>query len=479
MFSAVASTFIIAVQTQLQPDYTQLTYDLLAIIADHNGLNVPTKPQSDSPWTGPDPTLTHIQCILFSSLAASLLAALVAMLGKQWLNRYSEADVRGSLIDRSRDRQRKIDGMSSWRFKFIMESLPLMLQAALLLLGYALSNYLLTIDKVVAVVIIGFTAAGLLFYGVIAFAAILSYNCPFQTPLSLIVRFMIRLVKERRKHLKMCRKWFRRVSSQMKKWLRPGHGQGFNTVGGQDHTELVMAGLFDDSPVLLDEGVDWDGYVLDANCIAWMFEVSTDADVTLDIIKFITEVIWHPGIQNTPVERLYDTVVECFDCSSDRPVVIPKLREKAYLSAKALLHVAVQRKCMGNESDEEAFTSISRRHMINGYEGDPDLESTLGMVEGILGVRDPGEIPWKTFSFTDPHRAWIGRILLYRAWESLREGDHLPDDIKEFVLHSLQVTRPPPAPIVTSCLLMVGLVLGIRLQFDDQPMTDKRSVDLA
>ena len=41
---------------------------------------------------------------------------------------------------------------------------PLMLQAALLLLGYALSNYLFFINKVVASVLIGFTSFGLLFY---------------------------------------------------------------------------------------------------------------------------------------------------------------------------------------------------------------------------------------------------------------------------------------------------------------------------
>ena len=469
MFSGVTSTFIGVVRSQLQPNYTQLTYDLLAIIADHKGLEVPTKPKSDSPWTGPNPVLVHIQYILFSSLAASLLAALVAILGKQWLDRYSEVDVRGSLIERSRDRQRKIDGMSSWRFKFIMESLPLMLQAALLLLGYALSNCLYTIDKAVAAAINGFTAAGLLFYG--AF-----YNYPFRTLISLIVRLIIRLVGG---HLEGCVGWFRRVFSQVKKWLRPNHSQNLNTVDGWDHTKLVRAGLFNDSPVLLGGGADWDSYVLDANCIAWMFEVSTDADVTLDIIKFIPEIVWHPGIRTTPLERLYDTVVECFDFSSDRPVVIPKLREKAYLSAKALVHIAVQRKCMDKTSDEEAFMSIPSRPKIIGYEGDPDLESTLEMVEGIFGTRDPGKIPWQSFSFTDPHRAWIGRILLYRAYESLKEDDPLPDDIKEFILHSLQARRPPPASVVTSCLLMVGLLLEVKLKFDKQPVTDKRLVDFA
>ena len=478
LFSAVASAFIIAFQTQIQPDYNQLSYDVLVTIADSKGLKVATKPSSDSPWTGPDSTLIHIQSSLFSSLAASLLAAFIAMLGKQWLNRYSKVDMRGSLIDRSRDRQRKMDGMAAWGFDFVMEGLPLMLQAALLLLGYALGHYLFTINKTVAAVIIGFTGAGLLFYAIIALAAILSYNCPYQTPLSLIIRFIIRLVKEREKHLEKSEKWFRRMFSRMKKVLRSDHSQGPGAIDTQNRVELATTGPSNHPPALFHQDADWDGYVLDSNCIAWMFTMSMDPDVILDIIKFIPEIIWHTGIQTAPLEHLYDTVVECFD-PSDRSVMIPKFKYKAYHRAKALLHVAVQRKCMGNELDEEAFESISRQHIPIDYEGDPDLESTLGMIDRIFGPGNLEPIRWQKYSFTDSHRAWMGQILLYCAWDSLRKGDALPDDVRVFVRHSLQVKRPPPAPILMNSILMIGLVLGIELPSDDQEATDERSIDFA
>ena len=133
--------------------------------------------------------MVHVQSILFSSLAASLLAAFVAMLGKQWFNRYSQVEIRGSFIDRSCHRQRKMNGMITWHFDRVMECLPLMLRAALLPLGYALSNHLFFVKKVVASVLIGFTSFGLLFYPPTISAATLSHNCPFQTPPSLIFRF--------------------------------------------------------------------------------------------------------------------------------------------------------------------------------------------------------------------------------------------------------------------------------------------------
>ena len=242
-----------------------------------------------------------------------------------------------------------------------------------------------------------------------------------------------------------------------------------------DHIELPMANAEQPLP-LFNKETDWNGYVLDSNCIAWMFEISMDADVMMAIMRFIPEVVWHAEIRTTPLEKLYDTVLECFDCSSGgHPVVIPKLKNKAYLSAKALLHLAFQRKCIGDESDKAVFRSISNQHPIMGskhYEGESDLESTLGIVDRVFGNFEP--MHWQNFVFAIPHHAWMGHILLYRAWDVLKKGEPLPDDIKEFVLYSLRLEPPPPTPIVADCLLIIGLVLGIEVHIDNLLVVDKR-----
>ena len=406
------------------------------------------------------------------------------MLGKQWLNRYAQMEMRGSVIDRSRHRQRKMNGMVTWHFDLVMECLPLMLQAALLLLGYALSNYLFFINKTIASVVIGFTTFGVLFYLLVNSAATLSYNCPFQTPLSLVLRFLVRFDDEHKKYLQRTRKWFGNTFSQKKKRLRSksGHGLGrFGTFDGasfNEHIEVPMANITEQPVPLFNKETDWSGHVLDSNCIAWMFEMSMDADVIMAIMRFIPEVVWHAGIRTTPLEKLYDTVLECFDRSTGHPAVIPKLRNKAYLSAKALLHLAIQRKCIGDDSDKAMFKLISSRHPVMGskrYEDDSDLESTLGIIDRVFGDWEP--MHWQNFTFTIPHHAWMGHILLYRAWDVIRKGDPLPDDIKEFILHSLRLEPPPPAPIVADCLLIIGLVLGIKLHIDDLLVVDKRLAD--
>ena len=185
----MASAFIIVVHSEFQPDLNQETTALLRIII-HTlnntafGDQVPAVPQ----WTGPPRRVVQVQAILFASLSASLLSALLAMLGKQWLNRCTPVDTRGTIIQRSQHRQRKFDGIRNWYFDYVMEALPLMLQAALLLLSCALSRYLWEIDTTVTSVVLGFTGFGLLFYVFIVIAGAVSENCPYQTPAANFLR---------------------------------------------------------------------------------------------------------------------------------------------------------------------------------------------------------------------------------------------------------------------------------------------------
>lgn len=77
-------------------------------------------------WNGPPPEVVAASNLLYASPLMSLLAAFVAMLGKQWLNRYLRR-AGGSMVERCGDRQRKFDGLQKWPFRFFIESLPIML----------------------------------------------------------------------------------------------------------------------------------------------------------------------------------------------------------------------------------------------------------------------------------------------------------------------------------------------------------------
>ena len=109
----------------------------------------------------------------------------------QWLNPYDQIEMRGTLIHRSRHRHRKMTGMAAWHFDITMEALSVMLQIALLLFCYGLSRYLWNVNQTVAAVIIATSPLGFVFYVYIVSAATASYECPYQTPVSSLLRLLI------------------------------------------------------------------------------------------------------------------------------------------------------------------------------------------------------------------------------------------------------------------------------------------------
>ena len=94
------------------------------------------------------------------------------------------------MVERCGDRQLKFNGLEKWPFRIFIESLPVMLQIALLLLACALSRYMWSINTSVASVIISFTVLGMVFYFGVVAAGTSSYECPFQTPASTALRYL-------------------------------------------------------------------------------------------------------------------------------------------------------------------------------------------------------------------------------------------------------------------------------------------------
>jgi len=92
------------------------------------------------------------------------------------------------MIERCGDRQRKCDGLQKWPFYLFVESLPLMLQVALLLLASGLCRHMWSINTPVAGVLITLTVLGVLFYLGIVIVGTSLYECPFQTPVSIALR---------------------------------------------------------------------------------------------------------------------------------------------------------------------------------------------------------------------------------------------------------------------------------------------------
>ena len=92
------------------------------------------------------------------------------------------------MIERCGDRQRKYDGLKKWPFHLFVESLPVMLQVALLLLASGLCLYMASVNTLVAYTLVALTGLGVMFYVGIVIAGASSHDCPFQTPASVPLR---------------------------------------------------------------------------------------------------------------------------------------------------------------------------------------------------------------------------------------------------------------------------------------------------
>ena len=397
------------------------------------------------------------------------------MLGKQWLNRFGKTKVRGSEIDESRNRQRKLSGMVSWRFDLIMESLPLMLQSALLLLGYSLSRYLWTINLTVASVIIGITCFGLAFYVFIVVAGTIADNCPFQTPASNILRSIHRLDNSRNRYISRTRR------AMLRLWLRTTRLSRATTLKFllplSTPFKTKRCSLVDQSQrkkaarLFSKKETDHDACNVDAGCIVWMIDTARGQTASRIISNFIPEVIWHRDIKESPsLPYLYDQAVDCFDFEEEKVNLVSRLRDQAFSAVKAFVHVYSQMRVTGAVDD--SFVSRARVRHVQLADGqhkeDADLESTLWLMDYIMNRQR--QIDWSETEVSYQHRIWMTSIILCLSW--LR-GGRLDECFHKFVAQSLEWRNWGMA---TDCILILSLSLGVPIHADDLLVADKRWV---
>ncbi|KAJ7189060.1 hypothetical protein C8R46DRAFT_980463 [Mycena filopes] len=116
LFSAVDSAFIIQIQPEIQSGSSQ---HIIVVAA---------------------------QSLLYISLCSTLLTALLAVLGKQWILAYTSAGEHGPISTRGLERQRKFDGLRKWHFETVIQMFPLLLQFGLFVFAAGLSVYLWTVS---------------------------------------------------------------------------------------------------------------------------------------------------------------------------------------------------------------------------------------------------------------------------------------------------------------------------------------------
>ncbi|KAG8682985.1 hypothetical protein FRC09_016373, partial [Ceratobasidium sp. 395] len=194
LFSAVLTAFLIESKNLLQQDPADISAALLLLIAQSQyRMELGTPASSDQiseptvPEFSPSQSAHWINGMWFVSLGLSLSAALVAMLGKEWLTAFLSSRPRPA-HDHALLRQARLEGLERWWALHIIALLPSMLHVSLLLFAIGLVLYLWTLNKAIAAVLAAVVAVTLIFYFTTAILGAIYEFCPYVSQFSRYMR---------------------------------------------------------------------------------------------------------------------------------------------------------------------------------------------------------------------------------------------------------------------------------------------------
>jgi hypothetical protein len=379
--------------------------------------------------------MIQVQAMLYASLAVSLLSAFLAMLGKQWLNRYTSTDMRGTGIERSQNRQRKLNGIVTWYFNNVMESLPLMLQVALLLLGCALSLYLWGIDVTVACVVVGVTALGVTFYVFFVVAGAACVSCPYWTPGARIIRPLFSA--------------FHGAVVRARIALACGASR-----------RICIA------PSARARGLDQRAATLDLECISWILQTSLENGIRLPTLKFLASMSTPAGVTPSLVSDCFDILASYLKVTIWDTVVVQGMEQLAEVSAMCFFLTYCHLSIIDPMS---SYLVGVRRHYartfpphMNPY-GLP-FPRTLGIIHQAIHSRWGSGTPveWRDYKPTNYEHLAVAHALSKLSWSEhqRREPGQVPPPCLSFALHYLSQDPLPPPSITADCLLIIAIELG-------------------
>ena len=525
----MTSAFIVQVDSQLQPDPNSETAALLRVLIykiDNTtfGNDVPTLPQ----WTGPPRAIVQVQAILFASLSISLFSAFIAMLGKRWLIFYQPTDLRRSAVERCYNRQQKLGGIVAWYFGYVMELLPLMLQVAFLLLGCALSRYLWEIDLTIALVVVGVTSFGVIWYFFIVIAGTASESCPYQTPAAHIFRHILRRLRHHPTlrsvsaavpgivssnltllyRASWCCRFFPRWWSLMK---RPWYSTG-NVLStllspiplsvalvhdiyllGRATVQLVIAfprevskhrtayRWFIDISSLRTPGPDSETVTLTLQCISWILQASWDKTIHLSTLEYFLSLQMPVHLDPILVFNCFNTLTRYTNVGRGKVFVTQGLEQLATASANAFLHTLHH--LVTTDPTSKTLADLQRRYN-DVFPSELDFtnlpfQSTMTEIHTLAGrFGNPRDIRWHNFRMTIREHIQFAQRVLQAAREGYQQTQHrkVPRWILHAALYFLSLGPVSPASVVTDCLTITAIDLGCDVL--DVVILDERCVQV-
>ncbi|KAJ7466654.1 hypothetical protein B0H11DRAFT_2197567 [Mycena galericulata] len=190
LFSASLTAFIIESYRNLQPDSGELTVAAISQVSQQLAAIASGKTfvlQAAAPFT---PTTESLWCnaLWFISLALSLTCALLATLVEQWAREFlHKTEMRPSPVRRARIFSFLYFGLKRFRMHTIVDAIPFLLHASLLLFFAGLVAFLLPVNHIMMYLMCIALGAFIILYTILTVLPVVQLDCPYRTPLSALL----------------------------------------------------------------------------------------------------------------------------------------------------------------------------------------------------------------------------------------------------------------------------------------------------
>jgi hypothetical protein len=435
------------------------------------------------------------------------------------------------MIERCGDRQRKFDGLEKWPFRLCMESLPIMLQIALLLLMCGLSGYTWDFSTTVGGIIITSTVIGVLFYLMVVVAGTSSYECPFQTPASIALRHLrdsetaqklsaslspLNVISLIHTTWKKTRQALLRVYDTTRRpsfWaISPSRiWSGIHSMATEVGHQTIILLLridraFRNAKLKLAQGIrrfrrrhllpatvkDAHGQPLgtrngpgllvrvrdlealrkqntyNTHCVSWILRNITDPEAIDSAIRLASTIRWFDG--DSDHGPPFEFIVSIFEaCLDSNNQPYPGMRDRAYFSAQAILQINAGARA---QSHERASTSPTPAVSLGTFQHTiPDLHRVIHMLERNLDHGKPTlDFPKSTNIYT--HSLWVSALFL-----DLTRVD--PNQILISYESCLSAAAADHKATIANILLMWYVFLGGHVEGETFWATDKSYVPVS
>ena len=379
-----------------------------------------------------------------------------------------------------------------------------MLQAALLLLGYALTRYLWEINVTIASIVLGITSSSVMFYILVITAGAASESCPYQTPGSYALRFLWpqarRILHSAFRGINWKSKiiWTIKMNAQYHQpWWSRANIMPFlgNVVLGIPHALAIDVHHFARAMIQLlvtfaggvyhlgstivlsfvsqfhgpsptqEQEVDQQPVALDLQCISWMLRTSLDKAVHLSTLKHLTTMMPLTNFDPTLIMDCFNAFVGCINVCKHKAAIVEGLEQLAVLSAMCFL------RAFHHLSTVDPTSSIAedvRKHHKKAFPVGTDfggllwyctLTKVYGLVNQNLNLR---HTQWDDFGLSTQQHIPIVQAVVEAAQAEYQrtQPQKVPRRVLHFTLCSLSMYPPPPTSIIANCLMIIAIDLG-------------------